>query len=413
MRRILPLLARPFRRRGPRFDPWLVFREFEQSLHTIEDLDQLALNLLGKIRELLAAERVVLGLFDGDSGRLRVRHSLPAPAAGESVASLDPGRPLVQWLRVNETHLDLRRNGGVRASLDQEELELLERWGIDLCFPILAVNRLIGVILVGRGASAEERGRTDMIAALMPQIGIALENALLYREQKERFRRMSRADKLATVGELAAGAAHEIRNPLTAVKSSLQYLLPKVSGEVERGLLVDSLDEIRRIEQILSDLLSFARPAELQSGPVDLADTVGRTLELIQFQARQGGVEIVRELPAGGVWLTGDSAQLKQLFLNLFLNAVQAMERGGRLEVRVSAAERAAVVTVRDNGCGIAAEHLERVFDPFFTLKKGGTGLGLSICYGIVQRHGGEIELHSEVGRGTTVAVKFPLKQGR
>ncbi len=221
---------------------------------------------------------------------------------------------------------------------------------------------------------------------------------------------MSRADRLATIGELAAGAAHEIRNPLTAVKSSLQYLQSKNPDERARKLLGTALEETARIEGILSDLLSFSRPTELRREAVDLRTLIDECLELVAFQARRQKIEIRRAFPPSLPALEGDRAQLKQLFLNLCLNAFQAMAGGGRLDLRIEVPDgRSALVAVADTGEGIAEENLDRIFDPFFTTKKTGTGLGLSICYGIVKSHGGEIEVRSRPGQGATVIVKLPL----
>jgi signal transduction histidine kinase len=238
-----------------------------------------------------------------------------------------------------------------------------------------------------------------------------MENAILYKEQKERFRRMLRADKLATIGELAAGAAHEIRNPLTAVKSSLQYLQDKNPDETARKLLTTALEETGRIEEILSGMLSLSRPSEMKKERHDLSETLRECLELISFQARKNKVVIVQAYPAAPIVLVADRSQLKQLFLNILLNAVQAMPDGGEIRVQASVPDGVkALVSVADTGEGILEENLDRIFDPFFTTKKGGTGLGLSICYGIVKSHEGEIEAKSRPGQGTTVIVKLPLE---
>lgn len=222
---------------------------------------------------------------------------------------------------------------------------------------------------------------------------------------------MLRADKLATIGELAAGAAHEIRNPLTAVKSSLQYLQDKNPDETARKLLAAALEETGRIEEILSGMLSFSRPSEIKKERHDLLETLRECLELISFQARKNKVAIVQANPAAPIVLAADRSQLKQLFLNILLNAVRAMPAGGEIRVQASVPDGVkALVSVADTGEGILEENLDRIFDPFFTTKKGGTGLGLSICYGIVKSHEGEIEVKSRPGQGTTVIVKLPLE---
>lgn len=392
--------------------PWRIFRELEDSLNLIEDFDQIARNFLGKIKESLAVENLALFVYDQDLGRFRVSAAMGA-LQGLKNTSFSSADPLIKWLKVNKTQLSLRDQPGVLDYLTPREKETLGLLGAELCYPIISMNRLIGILFVGAKAHGERYSKQALsfIALLTPQTGIALENALLYREQRERFRRMLRADKLATIGELAAGTAHEIRNPLTAIKSSLQYLESKSQDETAKKLLGTALEETGRIEEILSGLLSFSRPTEIKRERHDLLESLEEGLDLISFQARKQKVAIVKEFPPPPLPINGDRSQLKQLFLNLLLNSLQAMPLGGELKLEVSPADgRNVLVTVTDTGEGIPEENLDRVFDPFFTTKKGGTGLGLSICYGIVRSHEGNIEVRSRPGCGTTVLTKLPLK---
>ncbi len=396
------------RRNAP---PWTIFREFTESLNLIEDFDQIAANLLGTIREAAPVERLVLFVHDADIGHFRAAASSgydPAELRGVFLSSEDR---LARWLKVNKTFLEIDARAGVMGFLGDAEKAVIERLGLALCYPVLSMNRLIGVLGVGPRSEAGRYAAEEsaFIDSLMPQAGIALENALLYKEQKERFRRMLRADRLATIGELAAGAAHEIRNPLTSIRSSLQYVESRCREENERKLLAVALRETDRIDEILSALLSFSRPSEIRKEPCDLRTLIEESAALVAIQARAGGIEVRTAFPPGPIVVEADGSQLKQVFLNVFLNAVQAMTAGGRLTVEVPPLEGGkAVVRVADTGPGIPEETLEKVFDPFFTTKKGGTGLGLSICYTIVKAHGGEIELRSRPGEGTTVLVSLP-----
>jgi len=393
--------------------PVLVFKEFENSLNLIEDYDIIARNFLGKIKEVCPVRTLVLLIFDSDTGRF-------APAATIGL-SPDAARPvflprnsrLAKWLKINETHLDIPRQKGVLNYLTPPEAELLDRLGVEIGFPLMSMNRLIGILLAGKKDGGEPFTKLEIsfISSLLPQAGIALENALLFKEQRERFRRMSRADRLATIGELAAGAAHEIRNPLTAIRSSLQYLEAKQTDATTKQLLSSALLETARINEIVSALLAFSRPTEIVRERHDLLPTLDESLELVSFQARTQNVAVRRLFPEGSLSVLGDKSQLKQLFLNLFLNAIQAMPAGGTLTVEALRKDGPkAVVTVADTGEGIPEENLDRVFDPFYTTKKSGTGLGLSICYNIVKSHGGEIEVKSRVGQGATILVSLPLE---
>ena len=388
-----------------------IFREFAESLNLIEDFDQIALNLLGTIKEAVAVDRLAFFIHDADLGQFRVGASIGyAPADLKGVVISGDDR-LAKWLKVNKTFLDVRARPGVFGFLDEQEKEVFRRLRLLLCYPILSMNRLIGILGIGDrtsggGLPPEE---TAFLDSLMPQAGIALENALLYKEQRERYRRMLRADRLATIGELAAGAAHEIRNPLTSIKSSLQYLESRCRDDTEKKLLGVALRETDRIDETLAALLSFSRPSEIRKEPCDLVVLLEESVALVSLQARAKGVEVRKSLPPAPVVVEADGSQLKQVFLNVFLNAVQAMEGGGALSVEaLRAGSGRPLVRVTDTGPGIPEEALEKVFDPFFTTKKGGTGLGLSICYTIVKAHGGEIEVRSGLGEGTTVLVSLP-----
>jgi len=408
IQRILKKSIRP----SPPVYPWDFFKELEDSLNLIEDLDKIGENFLGRIKEILPVEQLILLLYDQDTGKFRVNNQF-----GYSLEELKDvfffrNEALIKWLKINKTHVYLKKNPGVFAYLSERERMILKNNAVELCFPLVSMNRLIGIIFIG--AKQDGTGYTDqeltIITTLTPQTGIALENAVLYKEQRERFRRMSRADKLATIGELAAGAAHEIRNPLTAIKSTLQYLSGKIEGEKENTLLKNALSETERIEKILSALLSFSRPSEIKRESDDLTKIIDESLELISFQARKMKVETMRIYPRDPVLLTFDKSQLKQLFLNLFLNSIQSMTNGGELKIEIQRLpEENILISISDTGEGIPEENLDKIFDPFFTTKKGGTGLGLSICYGIIQSHKGKIEIKNNPGQGTTAFIQLPV----
>jgi two-component system, NtrC family, sensor kinase len=407
IQRILKKTIRP----SPPIYPWDFFKELEDSLNLIEDLDKVGENFLGRIKEILPIERLILLLYDQDSGKFRVNNQFGYSWEDLKDVFFFQNESLIKWLKINKTDIYFKKNPGVFAYLSEREQMILKSIRVELCFPLVSMNRLIGIIFIG--AKQDGTGYTDqeltIISSLTPQTGIALENAVLYKEQRERFRRMSRADRLATIGELAAGAAHEIRNPLTAIRSTLQYLTGKIEGEKENTLLKNALSETDRIDEILSALLSFSRPSEIKRESEDLIKIINECLELISFQARKMKVETTRIYPKDPIIFTFDKSQVKQLFLNLFLNSLQSMPGGGELKLEIQRLpEGKILISISDTGEGIPEENLDKVFDPFFTTKKGGTGLGLSICYGIVRSHKGEIEIKNNSGQGTTALIRLP-----
>lgn len=222
--------------------------------------------------------------------------------------------------------------------------------------------------------------------------------------------RARRSERLAAVGQLAAGAAHEIRNPLTAIKGFMQLIGRRVEGELA-GYIDIVLQEIERIEGIVNDLLLLARPPKPRLRPVDVGALLRRLVDMVRMDevARGCSVElrVVEPLPP----VTADEAQLRQVFLNLMRNGLDAMPGGGVLRLRAShdPAAGTVLVEVEDRGTGMPPEHLNRIFDPFFSTKEGGTGLGLAVSYGIVRNHGGHIDVDSEVGRGTRMRVVLPV----
>lgn len=391
--------------------PYYFFRELESSLNIIEDIKQIGHNFLGKIKEFTPVENLFLVIFDQETGKFKVSNSIGFEEEKINKVFFLSKDPLAKWLKVNKTHLYIPENSGVLRFLAKKEKELLENLNIDLCFPLVSMNRLIGIIFIGPKAEKKKFTKQELaiISTLTPQAGIALENAILYKEQRERFKRMSRADKLATIGELAAGAAHEIRNPLTAIQSSLQYLSTKIQGEKEKNLVTNALQETRRINEILSALLSFSRPSEIKKEENNIIEILEESLDLISIQSNKYKIKITRDFPNTPLLLNSDKAQLKQLFLNILLNSAQAMNLGGELKIEVHPKDNHKIlITVTDTGEGIPEDKLDNIFDPFFTTKSGGTGLGLSICYGIIESHKGEIEVKSKVGQGTTISIILP-----
>ena len=392
--------------------PYYFFKELEDSLNIIEDIEQIGFNFLGKIKEFIPVEKLLLVIFDQESGKFKVSNSIGFDEEEINRIYFLGTDPLAKWLKVNKVHFYVPEQPGVFRFLKKREKDILEQFDLELCFPLVSMNRLIGIIFIGPKKENRKFSRQELaiMSTLTPQAGIALENAILYKEQRERFRRMSRADKLATIGELAAGAAHEIRNPLTAIQSSLQYLSRKIQSEKEKKLMTNALKETGRINEILSALLSFSRPSEIKKEINNLIDILEDSLDLISIQTKKYKIQTLREYPKDPILINSDKAQLKQLFLNVLLNAAQAMAEGGELKIEVLPKNTQKIlVAVSDTGEGIPEDKLDKIFDPFFTTKKGGTGLGLSIGYGIIEAHQGEIEVKSQMNSGTTVFITLPL----
>lgn len=223
---------------------------------------------------------------------------------------------------------------------------------------------------------------------------------------------LQNSEKLSLVGQLAAGVAHEIRNPLTAVKGFIQLLK---SGAAEKQQYYDIISsEINRIEQILGEMLILAKPQAVQYMPVDVHRLLAYVMTLIESQAVMNSIEIDSVCEQDLSFIDGDENQLKQVFINVMKNAVEAMPQGGKLTVRANKlGENRIVVRVVDQGSDIPADQLERIGHPFFTTKEHGTGLGMMVSLQIIERHGGDISILSEAGQGTTIEIVLPVSAAK
>jgi two-component system NtrC family sensor kinase len=219
------------------------------------------------------------------------------------------------------------------------------------------------------------------------------------------------SEKMAAIGLLAAGVAHEVNTPLTGISSFTQMLLERSEPDDPRTHLLEKIErQTFRAAKIVNSLLNLARPSDGETGPVDLNGVIGDVLSLLEHQFRSSRVQVRKELASPALIVRGVEYKLQQVFLNLFLNARDAMPKGGWLSVSTHIDGAQAIIELSDTGVGIPAEHLARIYDPFFTTKPEGrgTGLGLSVTYGIVQEHGGTLQCESTVGQGTKFRLLLP-----
>jgi PAS domain S-box-containing protein len=261
-------------------------------------------------------------------------------------------------------------------------------------------GRRIQVIFT-RTAIRDEHGH--MVGA-----SAVLKDVTSYRNMEHQ---LANAEHLATLGELSAGLAHEIKNPLAGIKGAIEVIRDSVpASDIHREILGDVLHEVNRIDKIVRDLLNYAKPKPPSHTDIHLADMAQRIVAMVQKSANDA-LSIQLHRPALMPGFTGDETQLEQVLLNILLNAQKAMPAGGHIDVRLShdPAEGVVRLEVEDDGPGIPDEVRKRLFQPFFTTRTDGTGLGLATCLKNVQYHGGAIEVQSEVGRGAKFIVTLPL----
>jgi signal transduction histidine kinase len=279
----------------------------------------------------------------------------------------------------------------------------------ELTVPCLLEERLIAIFVLGRKLSEEHYTDEDihLLEVLASQVAIAIDHTRSYEKIRADLevaeRQLNRSQRLASLGTLTAGVTHEIRNPLTVIRTETERLANK-ERDLEylkqfRELLLKHID---RISNIVQRMLAMAKERTHEESEVDLVELLNGSLQLINFKEVKPHKDL-ELLPM----IKGDPVELEEVFVNLFQNAIDSMPNGGDLTVRTFIDEGRAVVEISDTGKGIPPEIQEKIFDPFFSTRHEGVGLGLSIAYRIIREHGGDIKLTSEVGKGTTFKLLF------
>lgn len=253
-------------------------------------------------------------------------------------------------------------------------------------------------------------------ARIVNEEGRFVGNILILRDLGE-IRRLQeeirRQEKLAALGGLAAGVAHEIRNPLSSIKGIATYFGSRSEeGSEDREAAEVMVQEVDRLNRVITELLEFARPTELRLQPVDLDPLLAHSVRLIEQDARSRHIEVQLESDSQSLSVLLDPDRFSQCLLNLYLNAIHAMDRGGRLTVKSQGMPEGEAVRIEiaDTGSGIAPEHLNQIFDPYFTTKPTGTGLGLAIVHKLIEAHGGRIKVRSTPGTGTVFTIILPAQ---
>jgi signal transduction histidine kinase len=401
--------------------------------------------ILVAVSDTMGVERSMVLLMDEESGRLAAEAARGDWDEDSTRFTLSPDHPIARalWMRRKELaredfdeEPDAELREACRDVFDTLDVELLE--------PVLFGVDLLGVIAVGRKLSGERLGPDErqLLGTLANQSAIAIENARAFdeiaqlnktlearveertHELRDTQAQLVQSEKMRSLGQLVAGVAHELNNPIGFVHANLQLLdeyvtrllQPDLDAEKRRKtqeaitkLLTRSREGTERVKRIVQDLRTFSRTDQAELQQVALNDEIDRTLALIE--PRLKGIEVVRdygELPPVRCF----AGQLNQVFLNLLMNACDALDGRGKIRIETRAQAPGVVLRFEDDGPGMPPEVLSRIFEPFFTTKAvgKGTGLGLSLSHGIVARHGGEMEVDSQPGAGARFTIRLPLE---
>jgi signal transduction histidine kinase len=280
---------------------------------------------------------------------------------------------------------------------------------ITISRPIIRLREVSNAVASGDLDQQSGLQRRDEIGDLARSF-----DSMVY-QLKNRTAELIQSEKLSAIGQMAAGIAHDVKNPLAVVKGMSEELKEDFRSEPQMLEYLDMISKnADRANTIISDLMKFSRESKFEKSYLNLFDTVTSALRLTEYLARKGKVQVELVKRGDKLMLYYDPQQIEQVLINLIQNAIQAMPKGGKLTLAVGEHNHSAIIQVQDTGVGIPEENIKKIFDPFFTTKSigEGTGLGLSVSYGIIKNHDGDIRVQSKVGKGTIFTIRLPLAEG-
>ena len=384
---------------------------------SILNLNELCSKIITTTTDAMMVKTASIYVLDEEEGFYKQYEAMGSTDVAQEVR-YPKDDPMFKWLeRHNEIFI---REELERYTTDTETLEIVSRlkqMGSELCIPLIAKQKLIAIINLGVKGKGDmyTHEDLDLLTTLSNQATIALENARLYEDISRAKVQMQRADRLASLGTLTAGLAHEIRNPLVAIKTFTQLLPERFDdSEFREHFLSVTAGEVDRISSLVTELLDFARPSQPKLNKEDLNQVVEKMLMLVDTESHKKNVQVVKDYYEFLPPIVLDREQIKQVLLNILLNAVDATPEDGTISVSTKPVKKNGFldyvqIIISDTGKGIAGEDLDKVFTPFYTTKHEGSGLGLAISHQIIQEHQGTIEVESTKDQGTTFRINLPV----
>lgn len=400
------------------------------DLASLMGLPELLDRILELVLEVINADRSFIMLADEETGELIPQVVRKRKGLEEDEAITISKTITNQVLKTGDSVLTSDAMSDVRFK--KAESVVLHGIRSAMCVPIKSKERTLGIMHVDTKAGAIGFTKEDLelLTAICNQAGVVIENAKLFDdlkkvnlELKERQAQLIEAEKLSALGQLASGVAHEINNPLTSIISyaelSSEQLAEGKIGPEDLKKCSEFLERVKangyRCQKVAENLLHFARRKKAEMAPTDVNKVMETTLIMGQYDMKKMGIKLIMNLSPDLPLIAANGDQLQQVFLNMIINARDAMQKGGTLTITTSKiGDKWAEVKFTDTGCGIPDDKLEEVFKPLYTTKGEGrgTGLGLSISQEIIERHNGTIDVESAVGKGTTFIIKLPLSKG-
>jgi signal transduction histidine kinase len=392
---------------------------FSKAMVSILDLQSLSKKIIETITQTMGVEKASLFLWDEEKGSYSLYESRNIKITG-STPQLPKDNPLPRYLqKVKEIIVREELAKWAHVAELNDVVNIMSRLEAEVSLPFISKGQLIGMINLSHKFTRDIYSHEDieLLSTLANQTAVAIENARLYEDLKRSKSYIRRADRLASLGTLTAGLAHEIRNPLVAIKTLTQLLPERLDDEEFRDqFLKIASGEVDRISSLVNELLDFARPSDPKLKFEDINTILDGMILLVSTETKKKQINILKNYASDLPPVEIDREQIKQVFLNVLLNAIQATPEMGRITVktrpfRKPGGESYAQIEFTDTGCGIPGEHLEEIFNPFFTTKTTGSGLGLSISHQIIQDHQGYIDVESQWGKGSSFFINLPVNQ--
>jgi len=402
-----------------RFDYRETLGNFSKAMVSILDLQSLSRRIFETITQTMGVEKGSLFLWNEEKAGYSLFESKNINAS-PSTSHIPKDDPLPQYLqKIGEIIIREELAKGVNIPPLKDVVNKMSLLEAEVTIPFISKGQLIGMMNLGYKFTKDIYSHEDieLLSTLANQTAIAIENARLYEDLKRSKSYIRRADRLASLGTLTAGLAHEIRNPMVAIKTLTQLLPERLDDEEFRSqFLKIASGEVDRISSLVNELLDFARPSDPKWASEDINAILDGMILLVSTATKKKLITIIKNYASNLPSVQIDREQIKQVILNILLNAIDATSEHGNITVKTRSfikpgGEPYVQIEFTDTGCGIPGEHLEDIFNPFFTTKVTGSGLGLSISNQIVQDHKGYIDVESQLEKGSSFFINLPVHQ--
>lgn len=402
-----------------RYDYRETLGTFSKAMVSILDLQSLSRKIVETISQTMGVDRASLFLWNEEKAGYSLFESKNIKMTA-TTALLSKNDPLPHYLeKIGEIIIREELAKGANIPVVSDVIKKMSLLESEVSIPLISKGKLIGMINLGYKFNKDIYSHEDieLLSTLANQTTIAVENARLYEDLKKSKSYIRRADRLASLGTLTAGLAHEIRNPLVAIKTLTQLLPERLDDEEFRNQFLQiAAGEVDRISSLVNELLEFARPSDPKLEQEDINTVLDGMILLVSTETKKKQISVIKNCASDLPLVQIDREQIKQVFLNILLNGIEATPENGKIMVQTRSFMKPdgnpyVQVEFTDTGCGIPKDYMEDIFNPFFTTKSTGSGLGLSISNQIIQDHKGYIDVESQLGKGASFFINLPVNQ--